>query len=82
MHSLAVDEVWQRQRHAVAVRYTGDARTDRQDGALVVQQHVDDARDCAADAVVGRAFAGDDLIRGVADVPSMSCRSSAVSGVP
>ena len=67
-HTRAADQVRQRQRQAVAVRDIADARTDRQDGALVVQQDVDDARHRAADAVVRRAFAGDDVVGGAPDL--------------
>ena len=80
--AVPTNEVRQRQRNAVAVRQSADARTNRQDRTLIVQQDVHYARYCAADAVIGRAFPGDDLIRRVTTLLSMRCRSSSDRGFP
>jgi hypothetical protein len=53
--AVAADQVRQRERDAVAVWHAADARADRQDRPLVVDQHIDDPRDGAADAVDGPA---------------------------
>ena len=65
--AVPTNEVRERERNVIAVRQPGDACANCQDRTLIVQQNVDDARDCAADAVKGRAFPGDDLIRGITD---------------
>jgi hypothetical protein len=56
--------MWQRQSNAVAVRHASDLCANRQNGPLVVEQDIRNARHGAADAVVSRAFARDNVICG------------------
>src|SRR6185369_50214 len=62
------NEMGQRQRNSFTPGHTDNPGANREDGALVVENHINDSRHRATDAVVGGAFAGDYLVGGVANV--------------
>src|SRR5690242_16956258 len=74
----------QSQRDFVTVWNSGDAGADGKDRALIMEQHINDTRHRAADAIVSCALAGDDLVGGpshiLVDLPSMRpCQRLAVN---
>src|SRR5262249_8733898 len=64
---IAAEEMRQSQRHFIET-WDMNARANTENRALVVQDHVHDTGDGAADAIVGGTFAGNDVVRGASDV--------------
>jgi hypothetical protein len=63
--ALASDSVGQRRGDIIAARHAVKPGADGQDGALIVEDNIDDANDGAANAILGCAFPGDNMVKRV-----------------